>query len=290
MIKTIVYKSRNHGPKFFVLGAIHGNEKCGTIGINRVIEDIDSGKLQIIKGEVTFVPIGNPRAYEQDKRQTERNLNRYLVPHEKPETYEAEIGNILCPLLEECDVHLSIHSYTVGGAPFIFVAPHDEKEHELATALGPYTLLTGWEQAYATTGRKKSLADDEEGTGSIEYARRHGATAVNIECGQHKDPKAPDVAYQAVRNALRYLGMTNEPPLKPDMKNKRLVTVTHVFYRDDEGKFPKPWKNLEAVKKGEPMAFHADGTAIPAPDDGFIIMPKADTPLGEEWFYLGVEA
>jgi hypothetical protein len=43
------------------------------------------------------------------------------------------------------------------------------------------------------------------------------------------------------------------------------------------------------VQKGEPMAFHADGSEIPAPEDGFIIMPKEDTPIGEEWFYLGVE-
>lgn len=289
LIKAITYTGLAPGPKFFVLGAIHGNEKCGTIGIERVMAEIDSGQLQITRGQVVFVPIGNPRAYAADTRYVERNLNRYLVPMLEPDCYEAKLGNVLCPMLEACDVHLSIHSYTVGGEPFIFVAPYDAKEQAFAAALGPRTLLTGWEQAYAATGRKTCDADDEECTGSIEYARRHGAIAVNIECGQHRDVAAPEVAYRAIRNALRYLEMTGEPKLKASTVPTRLVTVTHVYYRDDEGKFPKSWKHLEAVKKGEAMAYHADGSAIPAPEDGFIIMPKEDAPLGEEWFYLGVE-
>lgn len=289
LIKAVTYTGLKPGPKLFVLGAIHGNEKCGTIGCDRVIKEIDDGYVKIMRGQVVFVPIGNPEAYNQDRRFIERNLNRYLVPMPESDCYEAKLGNILCPMLADCDVHLSIHSYTVGGEPFIFVAPGCEKEHAFAASLGPWTLLTGWEQAYAATGRRTHDADDEESTGSIEYARRHGALAVNIECGQHNDSKAPDVAYNAIRNALRHLEMTDEPKLEVAKKPERLVTVTHVFYRDDLGTFPKPWKHLEAVKKDEAMAYHADGSIIPAPEDGFIIMPKENADLGEEWFYLGVE-
>lgn len=291
MIRAVTYAGLEPGPKFLVIGAIHGNEKCGTAGCERVMAEIDSGALQITRGQVTFVPIGNPRAYDQDKRFIERNLNRYLVPMAKPDCYEAKLGNILCPMLEVCDVHLAIHSYTVGGEPFIFVSPTDAKEHAFAANLGPHTLLTGWEEAYAATGRKKAAKEkDEESTGSIEYARRHGAMAVNIECGQHKDPHAPEVAYRAIRNALRYLGMTPEPKPEPvHLTAPRLVTVTHVFYRDDQGKFPKSWKHLEPVGKGEPLAHLESGETVVALDSGFIIMPKEDCPVGEEWFYFGVE-
>jgi predicted deacylase len=252
------------------------------------MEEIDSGKLVIARGQVTFVPIANPRAFEEDKRYVERNLNRYLVPMKDPDTYEARLGNILCPMLERCNVHLSIHSYTVGGEPFIFVSPGNEKEKAFASSLGPYTLLTGWAEAYAATGRKSKAADENESVGTIEYARRFGATAVDIECGQHKDPHAPEVAYQAIRNALRYLEMTSEPKIEAKPASAaRLVTMSHVYYRDDEGRFPKNWKHMEPVKKGEAMAFHADGLPIVAPDNGFIIMPKVNATLGEEWFYFG---
>src|SRR5262249_28973154 len=150
-----------------------------------------------------------------------------------------------------------------------------------------YMLLTGWAEAYAATGRKAKAADENESVGTIEYARRFGATAIDIECGQHKDPKAPEVAYQAIRNALRYLGMTSETKLEASTKKPPLVTMPHVYYREDEGKFPKSWKHLEKVKKGEPMAFRQDKSPIEAPDNGFIIMPKVNAPIGEEWFYFG---
>lgn len=289
MIKATTYAGLEPGPKFLVIGAIHGNEKCGTVACERVMAEINSGVLQITHGQVTFVPIGNPRAYDMDQRFVERNLNRYLVPMDNPDCYEARLGNILCPMLENCDAHLAIHSYTVGGAPFIFVDPHDVREHEFAACLGPWTLLTGWQEAYAATGRKPQIEGDEESTGSIEYARRHGALGINIECGQHKDPNAPEIAYQAIRNALRYLGLTSEPKPTSTAKPKRIVTVTHVVYRDDEGTFTKPWKNLESVAKGEIIAHTAANQPIASPSDGVIIMPKADTPLGEEWYYIGIE-
>jgi hypothetical protein len=290
MIHSVTYAAERPGTKFLVIGAIHGNEKCGTTAIRNVMADIDSGQLKINRGRVTFVPIGNPRAYELDQRQVERNLNRYMVPMDKPDCYEARLGNIICPMLEACDVHMAIHSYTVGGDPFIFVAPNDLREQQFASALGPRTLLTGWAEAYAATGRKAKAEDDEEGTGTIEYARRYGAIAVNIECGQHKDPEAPAVAERAIRNALAYLGITDHAPdvvSNPD--DQRVVTVTHVYYRDDDGKFPRSWKHLEPVKAGEAMAITEKGEPIKAPGDGFIIMPKDGCPIGEEWFYFGVE-
>src|ERR1700743_2723936 len=115
MIRSVTFAGLEPGPKFLVLGAVHGNEKCGTVAIRRVIEDIEAGRLPILKGQVTFVPIANPRAFDLDQRYAERNLNRYLVPMQNPDCYEAKLGNILCPMLAACDVLLDIHSYTVGG-------------------------------------------------------------------------------------------------------------------------------------------------------------------------------
>src|ERR1700733_9015107 len=117
MITSVTYSPETPGPNFLVMGSVHGNEKCGTTAIRRVMQEIDSGKLTITRGQLTFVPIANPRAFDEDKRYIERNLNRYLVPMKNPDCYEAQLGNILCPMLEQCDVHLSIHSYTVGGDP-----------------------------------------------------------------------------------------------------------------------------------------------------------------------------
>ena len=53
--KSVSYRGLAPGPRLIVLGAVHGNETCGTQAIQRVIAEIDSGSLQIAAGEGTFV-------------------------------------------------------------------------------------------------------------------------------------------------------------------------------------------------------------------------------------------
>ena len=48
------------GPRLIVTGAVHGNETAGTQGIRRVLDAIDHGDIEIIRGSVTFVPVCNP--------------------------------------------------------------------------------------------------------------------------------------------------------------------------------------------------------------------------------------
>ncbi|HUY68452.1 MAG TPA: succinylglutamate desuccinylase/aspartoacylase family protein [Alphaproteobacteria bacterium] len=294
MIESFTYKGPREGSRLLILGAVHGNEKCGSIAIKRLMEEIGRGEVKIEAGQLTVAPVCNPRAFEQDVRFTERNLNRYLLPDANPQTYEAQLGNELCALIEQCDVLLDIHSYTVGGAPFAFVGGASEKELAFASRLGAAAVLTGWEQAYAATGRCDGV-DKNEGIGTTEYARRCGAIGVTLECGQHLAPEAPEVATRAIHNALAYLGLgaaaapsAAVPACAVPASKPPVITVTHVFYRDDPGSFPKVWTHLEPVAEGEVLARHANGEAIAAPADGFMIMPRANCPVGEEWFYFGV--
>ncbi|MDE2029802.1 MAG: succinylglutamate desuccinylase/aspartoacylase family protein [Alphaproteobacteria bacterium] len=287
MIETVSFANEEtEGPCLLILGAIHGNEKCGAEAIRRIVPEIRSGAVALTRGRVTFVPVANPRAYAQDVRFTERNLNRFLVPMEKPDCYEAKIGNLLCPLLADCDFLLDLHSYSVGGPPFIFIGEGDEKGRVFAAGLGEHAQLTGWASAYAASGHGEGKLTDES-TGTTEYARRFGATSVTLECGQHRDPQAPDVAYRAIRNALRYLGMTGETASQTTANAARLITVRRVYYREDNGAFAKPWKHLDTVAAGETVGHDAKGIAVTAPGDGYIVMPHADAPVGEEWFYFG---
>lgn len=287
MIKSVAISSEYPGRKLLVLGAIHGNEKCGTEAINRVIAEFFSGSVALERGQVTFVPMCNPRAYDRDIRFIERNLNRYLVPTENPDCYEARLGNILCPMLAECDVLLDIHSYTVGGEPFVLVGPENSDERAFAASLGTSAMLTGWVDAYAATGRGAKTAGNEESTGTTEYARRFGAIATTIECGQHKDAQSPEVAYRAIHNAMRHLGLVKADSV--ELVAPPLIAVTHVHYRDAGWNFPKDWKHLEPLARGEIMATGPDEKTLVAPADGFIIMPKYGADTGEEWFYFGVQ-
>ncbi len=289
MIHTVTYTAETPGPKLLVLGSVHGNETCGASAIRRVLAALDAGQLEITRGQVTFVPVCNPRAYEAGKRFVERDLNRYLVPMESPDCYEARLGNILCPLLAECDALLDIHSYTIGGEAFVVMdASGSKAEHDFAACLGGDVALLGWSEAYAASGRA-SATPSEESTGTVQYARRFGALAATIECGQHNASQSPDIAYRAIRNALAHLGMVADEAVAAPATKLRRITMTRVYYRDEPGELAKTWHNFERVVAGQPMAVFGSGATWLAPEDGVIILPKPNADVGEEWFYFGVE-
>ena len=286
MLQSVSFTSLEPGARLLILGAVHGDEKCGAYAIRRVLKEFEDGSLVIERGSVTFVPVCNPRAFDADVRFIDRNLNRYLVPQEKPDCYEAQLGNILCPLLEKCDVLLDLHSYTAGGAPFVFVGEPDTREHEFANCLGATVALTGWQTAYAASGRKNESADPNESIGTTEYARKFGAIGTTLECGQHKDDFSVVVAYRAIHSALRFLGLVSGGASGQKTATK-LIEVKKVFYRGDGGSFAKPWKHLEPVKKGEVIAQDENNQPVTVPDDGYLVLPHADTSPGTEWFYWG---
>ncbi len=287
LIDPVTYTGAEPGKRLLVLGAVHGNEKCGTFAIQRIIREIESGDIKIARGSVTFVPICNKAAFDADVRYIDRNLNRFLVPHSNPTLNEEKIGNELCPLLEQCDVLLDLHSYTVGGDPFVFIGAPDTEEHIFANCLGGAAGITGWAKAYAASGRESVPTDPDESTGTTEYARRFGAMGVTLECGQHRDENAPAVAYQAIRNALNYLGLCDDLGAGASPLMSRLIEVKRVFFRGQGGDFTKGWKHLEPVKKGEVIATDEHHEPLSVPDDGYLILPHRDTHAGTEWFYWG---
>ena len=123
--KSLTYTGLNPGPRIIITGAVHGNETCGTKAIQRVISDVDSGKLQIASGRVTFVPITNPLAYSRGERMGDRNLNRNLGLPDQPSDFEDHIANWLCPLFAQHDVLLDLHSTRAQNPAFAMLGPQN---------------------------------------------------------------------------------------------------------------------------------------------------------------------
>ena len=73
------------GPSLVVLGAVHGNEVCGAHAIVRAIDDLTHGRLRLLRGRLTLVPVANPLAFAQATREGERNLNRRFLPQPEPQ-------------------------------------------------------------------------------------------------------------------------------------------------------------------------------------------------------------
>lgn len=291
------------GPRLIVLGAVHGNEVCGTRAIERVLAELEAGQWQVQRGALSLVPVANPLAYANGTRNGERNLNRRLLPTDMPREFEDHLANRLCPWLAAHDVLLDLHSFRGPGEPFVLRGPADNNgplepfahaaaETRLAECLGPRRIVEGWMSVYAEGAarrRARGLVEDSEvsyGIGTTEYMRSRGGYAVTLECGQHEDPAAPEVAYRAIRQTVALLGLSDLPLSPParTFERLRLATVVDRDHADD--RFVRPWASFDALRAGEPVAVRADGTPWRAPRDGRIVFPDASARPGHEWFYF----
>ncbi len=288
MIKIYSYFAEEPGPDLVILGAIHGNETCGVFALRRLIESLESGAVTLSRGKLHLVPVCNPLAFEKGVRFIERNLNRHLVPQAAPDCYEARLGNILVPLLQAADVVLDLHSSPRGVEPYVFVGPPREAEFAYAASLGLRTLMNGWEDAYAGT-KGAAGPGSTEGIGTEQVLRQKGGLAALVECGTHDDPEAQNVAWRAICGALTHFDMARGLSAPPRAQAQRLVTIQKVFYHETEGRMAQPWQDFDPVSGGDPLAFMMDGSVIRAPADGVVILPDPVAPLGQEWFYFGVD-
>ena len=303
--KSINYAGLGKGPRLIVTGAVHGNETCGTVAIRRIMEEIDSGTLLIANGSVTFVPVTNPLAYRLVQRSGERNLNRNLFPNDEPQDFEDQVANWLCPLLARHDVLLDLHSFNADSEPFVMVGPldndgplqpfsHADQERALARRLGVRRFVDGWLATYGQ-GVQRRMTDASQlqtvlryGVGTTEYMRTTGGYALTLECGQHNDPAAPDVAYRAIMNTLAFLKLIDAPEPQPvAFEQMEALSMVAVHDKMDKGdSFVRTWASFDPVTKGQQIGVRADGTAVTSELDGRILFPDVNAGANQEWYYL----
>jgi len=304
-LRIHTFASLHPGPRLLVIGGVHGDETCGTVGIERVLAEFDAGTLQLQRGELTLVPVANPLARRRLQREGERNLNRLFRPTDEPVDYEARITNRLAPVIARHEVLLDLHSFQSEGEAFAMIGPRDNtgtlepfarsyEEGQLALHIGTPIVVEGWLDIYAAglAQRAGGAPADEAaldfGRGTNEYIRSCGGYGVTLECGQHQDPEAPEVAWRAIRRTLALLGMAPLPAGLPaasaEPKLLRLASVTDRLHEEDS--FVRDWATFDAVQRGEPVGMRHDGTLVTAPGDGFIVFPNALALPGTEWFYF----
>jgi len=289
------------GPKLIVLGAVHGNETCGTQAIRRLLQELEQGRLRIERGTLTMVPIANPLAYQLKRRHGDRNLNRNLRVTDAPQDFEDQIANVLCPLLQAHDVLLDLHSFHTPGVPFALIGPRGNRgdlqpfskadaEEAMALRLGVKRFVEGWLETYAQCvidrRARGAAASLDYGVGTTEMMRRYGGIAVTLECGQHEHEQAPQVAYDAIRCTLAHLGMVTDTAPEPTDEPEviRLYQVVDRLHPDD--RFSRDWRSFERIKRGDVLAYRHDRTELTADKDGWVVFPNPTAQVDQEWFYL----
>ena len=132
--------------------------------------------------------------------------------------------------------------------------------------------------------------DPSYGVGTTEYMRSVGGYGITLECGQHEDPAAPEVAYRAIRQTLALLGIADLPLAAPAAPFECLTLAEVVDRLDAADSFVKPWTSFDPLAEGELIALRADGSELRAPQAGYIVFPDSSALPGHEWFYLAQES
>ncbi len=300
------------GPRLLVTAAVHGNEVCGVAAIQRLIAALDQGSLSLLRGTLSLVPVVNPLAYQRGQREGERNLNRNLRPNPIPQDYEDRIANRLCPWLAASDVLLDLHSFNNPGPAFAMLGPRDNSgtlepfahqaaESALALAVGTGRIVEGWLSTYALGLQRRAqragdgsraqllVQDPHYGVGTTEYMRSQGGYGITLECGQHADPQAPELAYRAILRTLTLLGMIAPGAVEPADPRRpiELLQLYEVIDREHaDDRFEREWASFDALDVGQRIGTRHDGTAVLAPAAGRIVFPNSRALPGQEWFYL----
>jgi predicted deacylase len=304
-IRVHQFHSLRPGPRLLVLGAVHGNETCGTKAIEAVLAKFARGEMRLERGSLTMVPITNPVAYAKGTREGDRNLNRDFRPAVVVEEAEDRIANVLAPLMQASDVLLDLHSFSAPGVPFVFCGPQNNSnalepftqaapEEALACAMGLSRIVHGWLPAFALGVQRRqgsslpgSIINSKVayGIGTTEYMRMLGGYGITVECGQHADPSAPAIAQQSIERALAHLGLIDAPP--PTASVPEVLELYEVFDRSAEGdRFAQAFVSFDPVEARQTIATRADGTPVLAPEAGRILFPNPQAMMGKEWFYL----
>ncbi len=271
-----VLDSGKPGPNVMVQALTHGNELCGAIALDWLFRQ----RFAPRQGKLTLA-FANVEAFarfdfdDPDRsRYVDEDYNRVWADAalDGPrDSLELRRARALRPFVDAADYLLDIHSMHEPCRP-IMVCAKSEKSAAFARRLRvPGDLLID-------TGHPAGLRMIERGGFGDPNSPR---TAVLIECGQHWEKSAAEVAIDTL---LRYLLVTGaadaawvEPrlPLKPPAR-QRLVRVTEpVVAQSMAFRFARPFAGLEVIAKaGSVVATDGDKVWKTPYDDCVMVMPS----------------
>ena len=269
------FESDQPGPQVLVQALTHGNEICGAIALDWLLGQGFRplcGTLVLafanVEAYLNF-EVGDPFA----SRCVDEDFNRVWGDDQlfgTRDSVELRRARELQPFVDAAELLLDIHSMGEPCRP-LMVCGRVDKNAQLARELGvPADLLID-------TGHPAGLRMIERGGfGDPASPRR----ALLIECGQHWERAAADVAVDAL---VRFLALTgaadsawvaehtrlSPPPVQ------RLVRVTEpVVAISEHFHFLLPTSGLQVVPKaGTPIARDGDRVWTTPYDDAVLVMP-----------------
>ncbi len=265
------------GPHVMVNALTHGNEVCGAI----VVDELLRTRLNPRRGRLTL-GFANVDAYarfdaaQPDKaRFVDQDFNRVwtaaMLDDTSKRSTELDRARAMRPVIDSVDLLLDLHSMHEKSAPLIVAGPLD-KGIELSAQLGvPATVIC--DEGHPEGRRMR----DYEGFGDPFSAKN----ALLIECGQHWEKRAVDVARDSTARFLLHAGVVDASDLPagwlaPLPAQMTVVRVTEpVVASSMDFRFAGAYTGLETFDKAGTVIGWSNGEPVRTPyDDCMLVMPS----------------
>jgi len=268
----------------------HGNEVCGAIAVKDLL---DLG-VRPRRGKLTlaFANVEAYRAFDPARpdaaRFVDQDFNRVwtaaILDDPARDSSELRRARAMRPLIDTVDVLLDLHSMHERSAP-LAVAGMADKGTELARALGTPAWIIR-----------------DEGHPEGRRMRDYGAfaapdspkNALLVECGQHWERAAPEVAFQVTLRFLRHFGMLPAAFLDANLDPgplpaQRAIEVTDVVtIESDAFAFALPVAGMQVVPVRGTLLAQDGARLVRTPyDDSVLIMPTRRPRRGETAVRIG---
>lgn len=252
------HESGRPGPVVMVQALTHGNELCGAIALQWLFDQ----PLALLRGSLVLA-FANVAAFERfdpaaphASRCVDEDLNRVwddAVLFGPRDSTELRRARELQPFVDAADLLLDIHSMSEPCRPLMVCGTQD-KNAGFARQLGtPADLLID-------TGHPGGLRMVERGGFGDPASPRK---ALLVECGQHWERSATDVAIDTV---VRFL---------------HLAGVVDAVWAADRTRLPLPAQQ-RLVRVTEAVVARSSGFRFLVPTDGLGVVPQAGTPIAED--------
>ncbi|TAG82597.1 MAG: succinylglutamate desuccinylase [Burkholderiales bacterium] len=286
------FESGIDGPHVCINALVHGNEVCGAIAVNELLNAFETG-AKLARGKLTAV-FANVAAYESfdpkrpfDSRCVEEDFNRLWnesTLNGDRQSRELVRARELRALYDSVDHLLDLHSM-LEPAPPIALAGDTEKGLALARAIGtPAHILV--DSGHAAGKRLRDYAAFAE--------PRSPKSALLVECGQHWERNVGQVACNVVRRFLRHFETFDrawlDSLIDPEpLPAQRVVEISEVVTpKSEQFSWARPLRGLEVIAEAGTLLATDGAREVRTPHaDAVMVMPVPHSKVGQTAVRIG---
>jgi len=253
------------------MGSLHGNEPIGGMILDVLKQILPTQKIH---GEIYLI-LGNPKAYEKNKRFIDCDLNRIFdLNFKKPYNIEQQRALKIAPILKKADYLLDLHSTQKPSIPFVYCK--SSPEH--------FELAEIFQTKYIVTANKK-FKNKLKTVSADSFVDKHGGIGITFETGWNEDILNFPEVFRKTKEFLSHLKVAFQDTKPQSSKSTILEVQEHLIPHLPEFKFSKNYQNFDCVRKGESIAKEGN-KCITKAYNCYIVFPKKDIVINKPVAYL----